>query len=118
MNIGLRFLSTRSIISRFGVPMTANATSSLSPGPYAGWTRERLVERLLQLECAPQERDVTTGPLTSLPSTTALPQTKPESSFDFSKHPRRKIALKFCYSGWEYGGLAHQMGPTPLPTVE
>lgn len=42
----------------------------------------------------------------------------PAKSFDFSKHPRRKIALKFCYSGWEYGGLAFQTVPTPLPTVE
>ena len=114
MTPALRFLSTRSSISRLGVPMSVNATSNLAPGPYAGWTRERLIERLMQLECPPQERDVTTGPLTS---TMALP-TKPEGSFDFSKHPRRKIALKFCYSGWEYSGLAHQMGPSPLPTVE
>ena len=104
----IRFLSTRASISRYGVPMSVNATSNLALGPYAGWTRERLIERLMQLECTPQG---TAGP----PS---LPSTNPESSFDFSKHPRRKIALKFCYSGWEYGGLAHQMGPTPLPTVE
>lgn len=39
-------------------------------------------------------------------------------SFDFNSYPRRKIALKFCYSGWEYNGLAFQNGYTPLPTVE
>ena len=44
-----------------------------------------------------------------------LPEPKP---FDFSLHPRRKIALRFTYAGWEYGGLAYQAGPTPLPTVE
>lgn len=38
--------------------------------------------------------------------------------FDFSHHSRRKIALRFTYAGWEYGGLAYQAGPTPLPTVE
>lgn len=41
-----------------------------------------------------------------------------QKPFDFSLHPRRKIALRFTYAGWEYGGLAHQAGPTPLPTVE
>ena len=33
--------------------------------------------------------------------------------FHFKDHPVRKIAVKFCYSG-----LAHQIDPTPLPTLE
>ena len=37
---------------------------------------------------------------------------------NFNAFPVRKIALKFCYSGSEYSGLAYQEGPTPLPTVE
>lgn len=41
-----------------------------------------------------------------------------QKPFDFSHHPRRKIALRFTYAGWEYGGLAYQADPTPLPTVE
>ena len=41
-----------------------------------------------------------------------------QKPFDFSLHPRRKIALRFTYAGWEYGGLAYQADPTPLPTVE
>ena len=41
-----------------------------------------------------------------------------QKPFDFSLHPRRKVALRFTYAGWEYGGLAFQAGPTPLPTVE
>ena len=41
-----------------------------------------------------------------------------QKPFDFSLYPRRKIALRFTYAGWEYGGLAYQAGPTPLPTVE
>lgn len=118
----LRFLSTRSSITRVGIPMASTATSNLTPGPYAGWTRERLIERLMQLEgTAPQTQDViTVGPL-SQPSNTPIQDINTlirNKTFDFSKHPRRKIALKFCYSGWEYSGLAHQMGPTPLPTVE
>lgn len=45
-------------------------------------------------------------------------KSKPAKPFDFSSYPRRKIALKFCYSGWEYNGLAFQNEPTPLPMVE
>ena len=45
-------------------------------------------------------------------------QSKPVKEFKFARHSRRKIALKFCYSGWKYGGLAFQIGPTPFPAVE
>ncbi|PPQ76752.1 hypothetical protein CVT26_000143 [Gymnopilus dilepis] len=90
--------------------MPSTSTSSASPGPYAGWTRERLVERLMQLEGTSQP---------SVESRSKPPtQESSDKAFDFSKHSKRKIALKFCYSGWEYGGLAFQLGPTPLPTVE
>lgn len=41
-----------------------------------------------------------------------------DKDFDFAAYPKRKIALKFCYSGWDYGGLAFQEGHTVLPTVE
>jgi tRNA pseudouridine38/39 synthase len=41
-----------------------------------------------------------------------------QKPFDFSHRPQRKIALRFTYAGWEYGGLAYQDSPTPLPTVE
>ena len=114
-----RFLSTRSSITRLGIPMASTATSTLTPGPYAGWTRERLVERLMQLEgTAPKVQDVITVGSLSQPSNTPIQDINTRKTFDFSKHSRRKIALKFCYSGWEYSGLAHQMGPTPLPTIE
>ncbi|KAF8970568.1 pseudouridine synthase [Flammula alnicola] len=119
MNIGLRYLSSRSSISRLGVPMSATSTSSPNPGPYAGWTRERLIERLMQLEgTIPAPPEATSGISTPSILSSLPPANAQEKPFDFSKHPRRKIALKFCYSGWEYGGLAFQLGPTPLPTVE
>ncbi|KAF8747801.1 Pseudouridine synthase [Rhizoctonia solani] len=50
----------------------------------------------------------------SIPSATSN-STNP---FPFSKHPTRKIALKFTYAGWLYNGLAAQSQPTPLATVE
>src|SRR5260221_2459091 len=122
MNSASRLLATRSSLNRFGIPMSPAVSLNITPSPYAGWTRERLVERLMQLEGTEQteSQDVTgsdTGPLTST-TTTGQDKDKVSKTFDFSKHPRRKIALKFCYSGWEYSGLAHQIGPTPLPTVE
>ena len=128
---------------------------------YAGWTREDLITRVLDLESSLLPGDGT-GPrvATQLPSLSLsqppAPGVQPASSllrdapvaripafcsetpqqsaksksktkvkdisdqkpFDFSLHPRRKIALRFTYAGWEYGGLAYQACPTPLPTVE
>ena len=85
------------LIRRFAPSRMAN---------YETWTREDLIARLNQLE-----------PGTPKPKSKA-PEKIPNKPFDFSSHPTRKIAVKFCYSGWEYNGLAFQDLPTPLPTVE
>ena len=128
---------------------------------YAGWTREDLITRVLDLESSLLPGDGTGSRVTTqLPpqslsqppppagqptpsllrgaSVTRIPAPGSETTlqparskskakvkdlseqkpFDFSLHPRRKIALRFTYAGWEYGGLAYQAGPTPLPTVE
>ncbi|KAF9507994.1 hypothetical protein BS47DRAFT_1488554 [Hydnum rufescens UP504] len=74
--------------------------------PYASLSREELIIRLQALEKS--RRD----PRAQSPD---RPGKKP---FDFASHPRRKIALRFCYAGWEYNGLAIQDETTPLPTVE
>ena len=72
----------------------------------------------MQLEGNPSDtQGVVLGAITNSPAISCTPE-KGEKTFDFSKSSRRKIALKFCYSGWEYSGLAFQLGPTPLPTVE
>ncbi|KAG5636996.1 hypothetical protein H0H81_006140 [Sphagnurus paluster] len=78
-----------------------------STSPYDGWTREELIARLTQLD-----RDK------SRPNQQPPSPKRREKHFHFSVHSRRKIALKFCYSGWEYGGLAFQKTETALPTVE
>ncbi|KAI0317151.1 pseudouridine synthase [Amylostereum chailletii] len=76
-----------------------------SPPPdYASWTKDQLIERLRKLD----------GRRHPSPP----PSRAPPKTFDFSKAPRRKIALKFCYVGSEYGGLVFQDADTALPTVE
>lgn len=72
---------------------------------YESWSREDLIRRLTQLESGSREAP-------------ASPPPQAPKKFDFGAYETRKIALKFCYSGWEYGGLAFQNAPTPLPTVE
>lgn len=74
------------------------------PASYDEWTREELVARLVELD-RPK----------AIPATQPLPVSK---TFQASNYSRRKIAIKFCYSGWKYNGLVFQNGPTPLPTVE
>ncbi|KAJ8462947.1 hypothetical protein ONZ45_g17755 [Pleurotus djamor] len=79
------------------------------PSTYENWTREQLIDRLNQLDDSQNQNPKPQQDL----------KTKQVSkAFAFSAYPTQKIALKFCYSGWEYNGLAHQLGPTPLPTVE
>ncbi|KAJ7685590.1 pseudouridine synthase, partial [Mycena polygramma] len=81
---------------------------------YESWSKEDLIARLTQLE-ADKELHATSRVAITPPPPTPRRLWK---TFDFSAYPRRKIALKFCYSGWAYNGLAIQTDPTPLPTVE
>ncbi|KAF9444964.1 pseudouridine synthase [Macrolepiota fuliginosa MF-IS2] len=100
--------------------MTTNPRSN----DYKGWSRDQLIERLLALE-GPKSIN---APKPSPPppsedqdqdqNKSLLNRPVSAKEFNFSNHPKRKIALKFCYSGWEYGGLAYQTGLTQLPTVE
>ncbi|KAG6845143.1 hypothetical protein H0H87_000380 [Tephrocybe sp. NHM501043] len=82
--------------------------SPSSPSIYDGWTREELIARLTDIDherARPKQRP---------PS----PKFRHNKVFQFSRHSRRKIALKFSYAGWEYGGLAFQQMRATLPTVE
>lgn len=84
----------------------------MSPN-YETWSKRELIARLIELErrhkAGPQQHHI------KRPKRSASPGGRP---FHFKDHPVRKIAVKFCYSGWEYNGLAYQIDPTPLPTVE
>ncbi|KIN96635.1 hypothetical protein M404DRAFT_1006657 [Pisolithus tinctorius Marx 270] len=77
---------------------------------YDAWSKEELIARLRDIEHRSK-------PIPSQKKTISL-STTGGSPFHSERHPRRKIAIKFCYSGWEYNGLAFQNDPTPLPTVE
>ncbi|OCH88934.1 tRNA pseudouridine synthase [Obba rivulosa] len=74
---------------------------------YDSWTREELIARLRHVDVHSQKPNAAPKPLRHV-----------QKPFDFSAHPRRKIALRFSYNGSEYGGLEAQKTPTPLPTVE
>ncbi|GJJ09269.1 hypothetical protein Clacol_003491 [Clathrus columnatus] len=82
--------------------MASSRSRTLSK--YHNWTREELIAQLEKLDVDSSQHEI-------------LPR-KEGSFFNFASHPRRKIALKFCYSGQEYNGMAFQKDKTPLPTVE
>jgi tRNA pseudouridine38/39 synthase len=84
---------------------------------YESLSREELIARLTELEGANSNAQSPTKKQLAGPSRERKPK-KEAKEFNFSAFPRRKIALKFCYHGWEYNGLAVQGEPTPLPTVE
>jgi tRNA pseudouridine38/39 synthase len=86
------------------IPRMSVMATSRTLSPYHNWTREDLIARLHQLDSAKV--------------VTQSNKDTDSELFSFSSHPRRKIALKFCYSGSEYSGLAFQKDYTPLPTVE
>jgi tRNA pseudouridine38/39 synthase len=111
-------------------------TTSSRSVDYSGWSREQLIERLLALEgprsvnepkppsspasiaLVPPQKQNESQNETTIPPQSGLVRPPSAKEFNFSKHPKRKIALKFCYSGWEYCGLAYQTAATQLPTVE
>lgn len=98
--------------------------ATMSPSAYAAWSKDDLIARIQSLEAVlasdpkiPPEK----VPRPQIPSTNQTSQGKSKKApklFDINAYPKRKIALKFCYAGWEYNGLAFQTDPTPLPMVE
>ncbi|EER33857.1 tRNA pseudouridine synthase 3 [Candida tropicalis MYA-3404] len=76
---------------------------------YSSWSKEDLIAKITQLE---KSQDAKIG-------TSTLPKVKKsKKQFDWSKQNMRFVAFKFAYLGWNYNGLAFQLEPTPLPTVE
>ncbi|RCK65797.1 tRNA pseudouridine(38/39) synthase [Candida viswanathii] len=85
---------------------TTTSTTNMKPD-YSSWSKEDLVARITELEKS------------LLVTSDALPKVKkPKKAFDWSKQNMRFVAFRFAYLGWNYNGLAFQLEPTPLPTVE
>lgn len=76
---------------------------------YESWSKKDLIRRIQVLEGTASAEDE---------EIIKKKQKRMENKFDFSKHHKRFIALRFAYMGWNYNGLNFQYDPTPLPTVE
>ena len=104
---------------------------------YGDWSRNQLLRRIAQLEGRAASLGVDVPPAeptdaraagvastnaesdTTVQPSICSPAKKQPRHYDVSAQPSRKIALRFCYDGGSYSGLAAQMGQmTPLPTVE
>ncbi|KAJ1982839.1 pseudouridine synthase deg1 [Dimargaris verticillata] len=77
---------------------------------YRTWSREALIARLDELEGQPAQSP-------TLPAANS-PAARQPRAFDWSKHSRRRIALKVAYLGWDYYGVAAQGDQATVPTVE
>lgn len=77
----------------------------MSQNRYAGWSKDDLIKRVLELEGAGSKPALATRP------------PKKQKEMDFSKYSTRKIAIRFAYLGWNYNGLAVQADPA-VRTVE
>jgi len=91
--------------------LRAGSRIAMAQTRYENWTREELIGRLHKLDMSEENRDRSR-------KGDARKRFKEQQDIDFSNTYRRKIALKFCYDGWDYNGLAIQGEPTQLPTVE
>ncbi|KAK6464547.1 pseudouridine synthase [Scheffersomyces coipomensis] len=84
------------------------------PVEYEKWTKKKLIDKIRQLESKSTINGDSPTPEVGAP----LAKKAKKRVFDINKHPKRFVALKFAYLGWNYNGLAYQYEETPLPTVE
>lgn len=86
---------------------------------YQGWSRERLIERIQELE---KDNGMVInlghGKSVEQPHKQKKRKIRNQRAIDFSRYQSRLIGLKFAYLGWDYQGLALQGLPTEMPTVE
>ena len=96
---------------------------------YGDWSRNQLLRRIAQLEAttaaagvaapAPEPGTEKERNVDEASTAEEKPRKKAPRPFNVSEQPCRKIALRFCYDGSRYSGLAAQPSQfTPLPTVE
>ena len=88
---------------------------------YDRWTKPQLINRIRELEGSPDTGGEIVENVTKEQKeedNNTIKKKKKPREFDFSKYPKRFIALKFAYLGWNYNGLSFQQEVTSLPTVE
>lgn len=86
---------------------------------YGDWSRNQLLRRIAQLEDRAASLGQSVPPPEEVSSSSTPATTKKPRPFHMEAQPCRKIALRFCYDGGSYSGLAAQTSQsTPLPTVE
>ncbi|KAL1837646.1 hypothetical protein VTJ49DRAFT_3545 [Mycothermus thermophilus] len=95
--------------------------------PYQDWSRDRLLERIRELEQglepqAPPAPPKNKKPKTAAPGGNPQPppkqkQPKKKKGLDPSKYSTRFIALKLAYLGKRYGGFEYQPN-VPVPSIE
>ncbi|CAG7718366.1 unnamed protein product [Allacma fusca] len=74
---------------------------------YNKMTREDLIEKIRKLSChVKQLRNVVKRDTAD--DIRSIKKARRNRAFDFSKHPKRHVALKVAYLGWDYQGLAVQ----------
>lgn len=94
---------------------TKTAVKKLSRDELKELSKEDLINRVLQLDAYNVQLKNTVKKLLSDAEdiSSSLSRKRP---FDFSKHKRRHILLKFLYLGWDYQGLASQ--ENTMKTIE
>lgn len=88
---------------------------------YEKMLKKQLIKRLKELENSGDAGEVAPTSIGESGSEIAggnVATKAKKRKFDFSSHPKRFVAFRFAYMGWNYNGLNFQYEPTPLPTVE
>ncbi|KAI9756006.1 MAG: hypothetical protein M4579_004051 [Chaenotheca gracillima] len=85
---------------------------------YSDWSRERLVDRVQELERQLRQSNTRYHPSTS-PRAPFKRNTRADRQFDPSRYSTRHIALKLAYLGQRYNGFEHHINnKTSRPTIE
>lgn len=96
---------THSLARRIYTTMSTDQPSAIMndtvSNDYSTWPREKLIDRIKQLE----EKSTKIADNTIY---TQRNRSKKKKEMDFSKYTTRKIAIRFAYLGWNYQGLAVQ----------